>query len=155
MRIGLDIMGSDHGPVVPVRGAVLAARELPADVRLVLIGDQALILELLQAEGADPSAFDIVPSEDDITMNDNPTKAFQAKPRSSISIGFHLMKEGKIDAFASTGNTGAMLVGSIFSHQAYPWCHPTVHPHAWFPRKAEVSACCWMWGPMPIASRMY
>jgi fatty acid/phospholipid biosynthesis enzyme len=42
MRIGLDIMGSDHGPVVPVRGAVLAARELPSDVRLVLIGDAAI-----------------------------------------------------------------------------------------------------------------
>ena len=114
MRIGLDIMGSDHGPDVPVRGAVMAAQELPADIRLVLIGDQARIVELLQAEGADPNMFDIVPSEDDITMSDNPTKAFQAKPKSSISLGFHLMKEGKIDAFASTGNTGAMLVGSIF-----------------------------------------
>lgn len=114
MRIGLDIMGSDHGPAVPVRGAVMAQRELPAEVRLVLIGDQPRILELLTAEGADPAAFDIIPSQDDITMSDNPTKAFQAKPRSSISVGFHLLKEGRIDAFASTGNTGAMLVGSIF-----------------------------------------
>lgn len=114
MRIGLDIMGSDHGPAVPVRGAVMAHRELPADVRLVLIGDEARIRELLAAEGADASAFDIVPSQDDITMSDNPTKAFQAKPGSSISLGFQLMKAGKIDAFASTGNTGAMLVGSIF-----------------------------------------
>ena len=114
MRIGLDIMGSDHGPAVPVRGAVMAQRELPADVRLVLIGDETRIRELLLAEGADPAAFDIVPSQDDITMSDNPTKAFQAKPQSSISIGFQLMKGGKIDAFASTGNTGAMLVGSIF-----------------------------------------
>lgn len=114
MRIGLDIMGSDHGPAIPVRGAVMAARELPPDVRLVLIGEEAGIRELLSAEGADANAFDIVPSRDDITMSDNPTKAFQAKPHSSISIGFHLMKEGKVDAFASTGNTGAMLVGSIF-----------------------------------------
>lgn len=114
MRIGLDIMGSDHGPAVPVRGALMAQRELPADVRLVLIGDQPRILALLAAEGADPSAFDIVPSQDDIAMSDNPTKAFQAKPRSSISVGFQLLKEGRIDAFASTGNTGAMLVGSVF-----------------------------------------
>lgn len=92
----------------------MAQRELPADVRLVLIGDQPRILALLAAEGADPSAFDIVPSQDDIAMSDNPTKAFQAKPRSSISVGFQLLKEGRIDAFASTGNTGAMLVGSVF-----------------------------------------
>ena len=132
MRIGLDIMGSDHGPEVTVRGAVLASRELAADVRQVLIGDQARILELLKAEGADPTQFDIVPSEDDITMDDNPTKALQAKQRSSISIGFHLMKEGKIDGFASTGNTGAMLVGSIFSVKPIPGvlrpCIPTLVP---------------------------
>ena len=114
MRIGVDIMGSDHGPAVPVRAAIAAQRELTASDRLVLIGNEALIREHLTAEGADPALFDIVPSEDDITMSDNPTKALQAKPRSSISIGFHLMKEKKLNAFASTGNTGAMLVGSIF-----------------------------------------
>lgn len=108
-------MGSDHGPVVPIRGAIMAARELPADVRLVLIGNAATITEGLRAEGGDPAAFDIVPSEDDITMHDNPVKALQAKPKSSISLGFHLLKEGRIDAFASPGNTGAMLVGSVFS----------------------------------------
>ncbi|MCB0769184.1 MAG: phosphate acyltransferase [Flavobacteriales bacterium] len=132
MRIGLDIMGSDHGPEVTVRGAVLAASELAADVRQVLIGDKVRILELLEAEGADPALFDIVPSENDITMNDNPTKALQTKPRSSISIGFQLMKEGKIDGFASTGNTGAMLVGSIFSVKPIPGvlrpCIPTLVP---------------------------
>lgn len=132
MRIGLDIMGSDHGPPVPIKGAVLASRELPAGVRLVLIGDAEAIARGLQAEGADPAAFDVVPSQDDITMHDNPTKALQSKPRSSISIGFHLLKEGKLDAFASTGNTGAMLVGSIFSVKPIPGvirpCIPTLVP---------------------------
>ncbi len=107
-------MGSDHGPVVPIRAAVMAAREFP-DVRLVLLGDAQAIAEGLKGEGADPGSFDIVPSTDDITFNDNATKALGQKPKSSISLGFHLLKEGRLDAFASTGNTGAMLVGSIFS----------------------------------------
>jgi phosphate acyltransferase len=132
MRIGVDIMGSDHGPGVPTLGAVLASRELPDDVRLVLIGNEERIREHLAQEGADAAAFDIVPSVDDITMSDNPTKALQAKPRSSISIGFHLMKEGKLDAFASNGNTGAMLVGSIFSVKPIPGvirpCIPSIVP---------------------------
>ncbi len=115
MRIGVDIMGSDHGPLVPIQGAVLASRELPDSVQLVLIGDGALITDALTNEGADISRFEIVPSSDDISMSDNPTKALQAKPNSSISLGFHMMKSGALDAFASTGNTGAMLVGSIFS----------------------------------------
>ncbi|MBK9146902.1 MAG: phosphate acyltransferase [Flavobacteriales bacterium] len=132
MRIGVDIMGSDHGPVVPIRAAVMAAKELPADVRLVLIGDASVIAEGIAAEGGDPAAFDIVGSQDDITFNDNATKALQAKPKSSISIGFHLLKEGQLDAFASTGNTGAMLVGSIFSVKPIPGvirpCIPSVVP---------------------------
>ena len=125
-------MGSDHGPVVPIRAAVMAAKELPSDVRLVLIGDAQAIAQGIAAEGGDPAAFDIVGSQDDITFNDNATKALQAKPKSSISIGFHLLKEGQLDAFASTGNTGAMLVGSIFSVKPIPGvirpCIPSVVP---------------------------
>jgi glycerol-3-phosphate acyltransferase PlsX len=35
------------------------------------------------------------------------------KPDSSISVGLKLLKEDKIQAFSSTGNTGAALVGSM------------------------------------------
>lgn len=125
-------MGSDHGPSVVVNAAVMAQRELPADVRLVLIGNAEAIEEGLKERGADASAFDVVPSENDITMHDSATKALQSKPKSSISIGFHLLKEGKLDAFASTGNTGAMLVGSVFSVKPIPGvirpCIPSVVP---------------------------
>ena len=125
-------MGSDHGPGVPTRGAVLAVRELPADVRLVLIGDEDRIRQDLLAEGADPAWFDIVPSSDDIGMQDNPTKALVNKPRSSIALGFGMLKEGSLDAFASTGNTGAMLVGSVLSVKPIPGvirpCIPTLVP---------------------------
>ena len=132
MRIGVDIMGSDHGPAVVVKAAVLAARDLPAGVRLVLIGDPTAIAEGLRTEGADASAFDIVPSENDITMDDSATKALQTKTRSSIAIGFHLLKKGELDAFASTGNTGAMLVGAVFSVKPIPGvirpCIPSIVP---------------------------
>ncbi len=120
MRIGVDIMGSDHGPAVPIKGAVLAARELPADARLVLIGDETAIREGLHAEGARAVEFDIVPSRDDITMGDHATKALAAKPESSIATGFKLLKQGALDAFASTGNTGAMLVGSVMVLKPLP-----------------------------------
>ena len=79
MRIGVDIMGSDHGAVVPIRAAILAAKELPENVRLVLIGHEKTILDGLRAEGADPAAFDIVPSTDDISMSDHATKALAAR----------------------------------------------------------------------------
>lgn len=118
MRIGIDIMGGDFAPDATVSGAVLAYNELPKDVRLVLIGDKEQIIACLAKEGADEKNFDIVHTTEIIGMGEHPTKAFSQKPNSSISVGFHLLKEGKLDGFASNGNTGAMLVGSMFSVKA-------------------------------------
>ncbi|MBI3883847.1 MAG: phosphate acyltransferase, partial [Sphingobacteriales bacterium] len=53
-----------------------------------------------------------------IEMHEHPTKALKEKQQSSIAIGFHLLATGKIDAFISAGNTGAMMVGSLFSIKA-------------------------------------
>ena len=120
MRIGLDIMGGDFAPDATVSGAVLAYNELSKDVRLVLIGDKEQIIACLAKEGAYEKNFDIVHTTEVIGMGEHPTKAFSQKPNSSISVGFHLLKEGKIDGFASNGNTGAMLVGSMFSVKVVP-----------------------------------
>ncbi len=118
MKIGIDIMGGDFAPDATVAGSILAYNELPKDVRLVLIGDKDQISEAFSKYGADESNFDIVHSTDIIGMGEHPTKAFSQKPNSSIALGFSLLKEGKIDGFASNGNTGAMLVGSMFSVKA-------------------------------------
>ncbi len=120
MKIGIDIMGGDYAPDATVSGAILAYNELPKTVRLVLIGDSEQILHCLAKKEADPNNFDIVHASEVISMGEHPTKAFTQKPNSSISIGFQLLKEGKIDAFASNGNTGAMLVGSMFSVKTIP-----------------------------------
>ncbi|MCE9539836.1 MAG: phosphate acyltransferase PlsX [Bacteroidetes bacterium] len=120
MKIGLDIMGGDFAPDATVSGALLAYNELPSTVRLVLIGDKEQIISSLTEKGADSNNFDIIHASEVISMGEHPTKAFTQKPNSSISIGFHLLKEGGIDGFASNGNTGAMLVGSMFSVKTIP-----------------------------------
>ena len=118
MRIGLDVMGGDFAPSETVKGAILALQEMPKDSRIVLIGDEALISDELQKEKADINAFDIVHAPDVIGMAEHPAKAFTKKPQSSISVGFHLLKKGEIDGFASAGNSGAMLVGSFYTVKA-------------------------------------
>lgn len=120
MRLGIDIMGGDHAPEQTVLGAIAARKELPADVKLVLLGDSTVITALLSKEGESVDLYDIVHCDEIIGMAEHPTKAIQQKQRSSIAVGFHLLKEGKIDSFASAGNTGAMLVGSMFSVKAIP-----------------------------------
>lgn len=120
MRIGVDIMGGDYAPEQTVLGAIAARKELPSECTLVLLGDSKAIHEILNRENFSADQFEIIHTEEVIGMAEHPTKAIQQKPNSSISVGFHLLKEGKIDSFASAGNTGAMLVGSMFSVKAIP-----------------------------------
>jgi glycerol-3-phosphate acyltransferase PlsX len=120
MKIGIDIMGGDFAPEQTTLGAIEAWRELPSSTKLVLIGDMGAIQALLKREGMPSDAFEIVHAHETIEMSEHPTKAIQQKPGSSIAIGFQLLKEKKIDAFASAGNTGAMLVGAMFSVKSIP-----------------------------------
>lgn len=115
MKIGLDIMGGDFAPEATTKGAILALKELPANARIVLIGNSELFLPILERENISPDNFDLVHTTEVIGMGEHPTKAFSQKTGSSIAAGFSLLKEKKIDAFASAGNTGAMLVGSVYT----------------------------------------
>lgn len=115
MKIGLDVMGGDFAPDSILKGAILAQKELPQTDRIVLVGQESIIRDKLKEFHSDASLFDIVHASDVISMGEQPTKAFTQKPDSSISKGFRLLKSGQIDSFASAGNTGAMLVGSVYS----------------------------------------
>jgi glycerol-3-phosphate acyltransferase PlsX len=120
MKIGIDILGGDFAPEANIAGAVLAKKELPQDVQIVLIGDQEQILSGLNALGESGDDYLISHAPDVITMHDHPTRAIPQKPNSSISVGFDLLARNEIDVFASTGNTGAMLVGSIYKINTIP-----------------------------------
>lgn len=120
MKIGIDILGGDFAPDANIAGAVLAKKELPNDVQLVLLGDRDQISSGLSLLGENPTNYEIVHAPDVITMHDHPTRAIPQKPNSSIAVGFDLLAAKEIQAFASTGNTGAMLVGSIYKINTVP-----------------------------------
>jgi len=120
MRIGIDVMGGDFAPEAAVLGAILAHRELSYDDRLVLIGDEAKIKEILKRKKGSPENFDIVHASQVIEMSDHPAKAFAKKPDSSIAKGYKLLASGEIDGFSSAGSTGAMLVGAMLAIKVVP-----------------------------------
>jgi len=115
MKVGLDVMGGDQAPKATIGGAILAHKELSLEDRIVLVGDESIIRATLLEFGASSDDFEIVHASDVIGMGEHPTKAFLRKTESSIHVGYNLLKHKKIDAFASAGSSGAMLVGSIFS----------------------------------------
>lgn len=118
MNIALDMMGGDFAPLEAVKGIKLFLSEKHENVRLTIIGDEAQLLPLLEEFEVDRNEITLIHSEQVIEMNEHPTRALKEKPQSSISIGFHLLASSKTDAFISAGNTGAMLVGSLYSIKA-------------------------------------
>jgi glycerol-3-phosphate acyltransferase PlsX len=113
-------MGGDFAPLANLGGAFKARKELNESVTLVLIGDEVSINSCFEQNNQSLDGFEIVHSSEVITMSDHPTRALTKKPNSSISIGFDMLASGELDAFASTGNTGAMLVGSIYKINTIP-----------------------------------
>jgi glycerol-3-phosphate acyltransferase PlsX len=89
MRIGVDAMGGDYAPLAIVAGAVEAQKQLVADERIVLFGDEKIIISTLQELKANPTDFDIVHCTEVIEMGDNPAKALVKKPDSSIAVGLN------------------------------------------------------------------
>ncbi len=115
MKIALDAMGGDYAPETVVDGALLAAETLGNDVEIFLIGDEGTIKSLLQKHQYNGSRIKVVHSSQVIGMGEHPTKALTQKPDSSIAVGYGMLASKKVDAFCSAGNTGAMLVGAVFS----------------------------------------
>jgi phosphate acyltransferase len=118
MTICLDMMGGDFAPLEAVKGIRLYLSETTAPAMLFLTGDEAVLTPLLQQHDIPADKARVIHAPEVIGMHEHPTKALKEKQQSSIAIGFHLLASGKADAFISAGNTGAMLVGAMYSIKA-------------------------------------
>ena len=115
ITIGLDMMGGDFAPLEAVKGAEAFFAESSESVQLVLIGEEEKIKAVIELHNLPKQFYSIEHAPQVIEMHEHPTKALKEKPQSSIAVGFQLLEAGKIDAFISAGNTGAMMVGALFT----------------------------------------
>lgn len=115
MTICLDMMGGDFAPLEAVKGVRDYLTEAEDPALLFLVGDEAQINPLLQQHQIPADKVKVIHAPQVIDYNESPTKALKEKQQSSIAVGFHLLASGKAGAFISAGNTGAMLVGAMYS----------------------------------------
>lgn len=123
MNIGIDIMGGDYAPEEAIKGIISYLESTSGseeDVHFVLIGNPDIAAPFLPLLDKWTSRYTLVPSASVIGMHEHPTKALKEKQDSSIAIGFGLLQMGKVDAFLGAGNTGAMLVGAMYTVKAIP-----------------------------------
>ncbi len=109
-KVALDVMGGDHAPVEPVKGAIdaVSARD---DIKVFLVGQQDVIKKELAKYSYPKEQIEIVHAEEVIETAEPPVHAIRKKKQSSIVIGMDLVSKKEADAFVSAGSSGAILVG--------------------------------------------
>lgn len=112
IRIALDAMGGDHAPSETIKGAFLALKEMP-DLEIIMVGqEQVISRELKKFKRTD--RVTIQNATEVISTSESPVQAIKQKKDSSIVKGISMVKENKVDAFVSAGNTGALMAASLF-----------------------------------------
>jgi phosphate acyltransferase len=121
IRIALDAMGGDHAPQAEVEGAAQALAELPPTFVIQLVGRSAVIeQELARHPDIPRKRLEVIDAPEVVGMGEKPLAALKSKPKSSITIGLGLQKNGKSDAFISAGNTGAVMAASTLVLRLHP-----------------------------------
>lgn len=111
-RIGIDLMGSDTPPEALFQ-AVLQLTEENLSAEFILFATKEVFGEL-------SCPLEMVVVKEVISMEDDPIHVVRRKKDSSISVGMRLLKEKRIDAFVSAGNTGALLLSAKMSLEMLP-----------------------------------
>ncbi len=109
VRVAVDAMGGDHGPVEVVAAALAWAGGHPAD-RLILVGDDAT----LRALAPDPPPnVSIVHAAEVVAMDEHPARALREKKDASILVAVDLVHRGVADAVVTAGHTGAGMAAAV------------------------------------------
>lgn len=97
-------MGGDQPPENIFEAVLSVAKN--ADVHFVVMATHAYF-SILSEKSHSPIEF--VTTEEFIEMDESPLLAVRRKKNSSMAAGMRLLRENKIDAFLSTGSTGALV----------------------------------------------
>lgn len=105
--VALDGRGAERGPEVIVAGARAAAAD---GIRLRVFGDANALAAVQGIEGAE-----LIGAPDQITNADEPVAAVRSRSKASVVMAARDVAEGRSDAVASAGSTGATMTAALFA----------------------------------------
>lgn len=109
VRVAIDLMGGESSPQEIFEAVLAIAQEISPGDSLVAISQHAVLPILRRTYGSWPSCIEFITAEEAIDMQEAPLLAVRRKKDSSLAAGMRLLKEKKVDAFVSSGNTGALV----------------------------------------------
>ena len=112
MKIIVDCLGGDNSPAAEVEGAVLALKN-NKELRIVLVGDEEKIREILTRRRVRTPRIEIVHAPEEVTGNDKPIDAVRLKKNSSMIRAIRMLREDEsVDAMVSNGATGVLVAAA-------------------------------------------
>ncbi|MGB9856954.1 MAG: phosphate acyltransferase PlsX [Dictyoglomaceae bacterium] len=113
MPIALDAMGGDFAPYETIKGAVECAKEFK--IKTILVGKEDLLEKELKKYDYPKEYIEIYPASQVIEMKEHPAFAVREKTDSSIVVSMKLLKDKKVSAVVSAGNTGAVMSSALLT----------------------------------------
>lgn len=102
-------MGGDFGLHCIVPASLRCLAEVPS-LHLALVGQSSKLEEIITRHpGVDRARLAVINADEVIGMDERPTQALRAKPRSSMRVALEMVRDGQAQACVSAGNTGALM----------------------------------------------
>jgi glycerol-3-phosphate acyltransferase PlsX len=118
--IAIDAMGGDFGPHSIVQASIACLAEYPS-LHLVLVGQAPLIEDLIaSSHGVDRARLHVEHAGEVVTMDERPAQALRGKADSSMRVALELLRDGRVQACVSAGNTGALMALSRYVLKTLP-----------------------------------
>ena len=108
IKIAIDAMGSDNGPESLISGAAISKERYPS-VFYSFFGKHLLIEKIISEHHILKDSYEIINTDEIISHNDKPSMVIRKRKDSSMGAAIDALKEKKVDALVSAGNTGALM----------------------------------------------
>ena len=113
-KIIIDTLGSDNGCIPIVSGALRALKN-NADVSVIFVGIKSEIENIVSCHSINKDRVSIIHTEDFVPDDAMPMCVFRGCDKTSMVLSLETLKnDDEIIGMISAGNTGALLVGTIF-----------------------------------------
>lgn len=127
LQIGVDLTGGDSSPQLLFEAVLQAADIIQSPFSTLVVFATPNFIDEIKAcpdwnERIDQAAVNLQfhAVDEVIAMKDDPLLAIRRKKGSSLVVGMNLLKNGKLDAFVSTGNTGALITSAVLTLPSLP-----------------------------------
>ena len=113
-KVIIDLLGADNGPEELLSGVVKAAEKFPS-LGFILVGDESAARAILKKEGVSAPSFEFIRATDFISNHEPAMAIFKGRDECSTAKALDALKcDEDVIGLLSAGNTGALMVGSIF-----------------------------------------